>query len=153
MVTKELEEINGKIVLDLGGGTSLYRRGEQYICLDLDKNKLGKDGILANATNIPLADNCIDLILCIAVTHHLTNPELELMVQESHRVLKETGKFILIDAVRTNRLLSKMMWKYDRGSYPRTYAEIISTIGQRFNVVRIKRFKRLHEYILLENTR
>lgn len=50
----------------------------------------------SNITNIPLKNNTADAIICIAVLHHLSNPQNRLTaILEMKRVLKPNGKILL----------------------------------------------------------
>ncbi len=77
-----------RIVLDLGGGTGslrdLWSGFTTYVCLDLDPAKLGGfllkqpngSALLADATRVPLRTAAVDVLVCVAVTHHLTDESL-----------------------------------------------------------------------------
>jgi len=160
-LSSQVAAFNSVIVLDLGGGTGLYRHAWPsscvYMCLDIDKQKIerflkkNRDciALVADATSIPLQDKSIDVIVCIAVSHHLTDAAFAQLIRESERVLKTTGTFIYIDAVWVpDRRLSKLLWKYDRGSYPRTKEQIYSLISQQYRIVHGERYTIFHEYIL-----
>src|SRR3989338_2538742 len=74
-------------ILDLGGGTALYRdlwpSNCRYICLDNDLVKLDKDlnqnlndfKLLADASKIPIRDNCIDIVFCNSMSHHIPDQD------------------------------------------------------------------------------
>lgn len=52
--------------------------------------------INANITRIPLRNNSADAIICIAVLHHLSNPDNRLMaILEMKRIIKENGQILL----------------------------------------------------------
>jgi len=151
----------GGSVLDLGGGTGLYRKiwdpSCDYICLDIDQEKIDRftkkhpdcKALVADATDIPLEDNSIDVILCIAVSHHLTETSFAKLISESHRVLKRNGSFLFLDAVEdSRRLLSRLMWKYDQGSYPHTREQLLAQFSRKFDVVYQENFKIFHKYLL-----
>jgi hypothetical protein len=42
-----------------------------------------------------------------------------------------------------------MLWKYDRGSHPRTEAGLRQAIGRHFEVVRVESRTNNHRYLLL----
>ena len=149
------------LVLDLGGGTGLYRNVWSsdciYLCLDVDVLKLqhflrkNPDGsaILGDATCIPIKDNSIDVAVCIAVAHHLSNASLAELVRESHRTLKATGTFLFVDAVWVPRRWSgRMLWRYDRGSYPRSAEYLRSVLSEQYHLVHSERYAVHHEYVL-----
>lgn len=116
--TKEVEqylvkEVEGKIVFDAGCGTGKYlkvieEKAKKYIGMDLSSeqlkkatqkiNKKGTYLILGNLKKIPLEDNSVDIIISTWVLGTITNiEERELCLQELKRILKPTGKIILIE--------------------------------------------------------
>ena len=149
------------VALDVGGGTGLNRillpDSWTYICLDHDLSKLrGMAGkypkamaLLADAASLPLADGTIGLILCTAVAHHLPDDLFNDLLGGCSRVLKNSGYFVFLDAVwePANRV-SRMLWKFDRGSYPRTAETLRSLILRHFRIERWELFAVYHRYIL-----
>jgi ubiquinone/menaquinone biosynthesis C-methylase UbiE len=160
-LSSQVASFDSKIILDIGGGTGLYRRvwpkSCTYTCLDIDRNKIKRflknnpdcNGLVADATAIPLKEKSVDVVVCIAVSHHLTDSAFSQVINESERVLKNNGVFIFIDAVLlTDRWLSKLLWKNDRGSYPRSTEQIQSAISQKFHISHVECYTILHKYIL-----
>jgi len=156
----------GSLVLDLGGGTGLYRNAWSaariYVNLDNDMIKLQrsirktKDGnpILADGTCLPLKDNSVDVVMCIAVSHHLSDRALAQMIHESCRVLRIGGILLLLDAVwAPERCLGKLIWKYDRGSYPRTAEYLNNVISKQYSIALFERYAIYHEYVLIRATK
>jgi SAM-dependent methyltransferase len=103
-----VEEMQGARVMEigLGSGFTVHRIAELAgDCLGLDLShetlklnqararhfNLKLNLIDASATQIPLADNCLDFVVSIGCLHHI--PHLERAVQEIHRVLKPGGVF------------------------------------------------------------
>lgn len=74
-----------KVVLDLGCGER--KISKDVISVDLIKNK--NVDIVANAAEIPLRENSIDLIVCTAVLEHVE--DVEKTITEMRRVLKNGG--------------------------------------------------------------
>ena len=63
--------------------------------IDICKQK-NLNVINANMINIPLKNNSVDAILCIAVLHHLSNTEHRLAaLLEMKRIIKNNGKILL----------------------------------------------------------
>ena len=156
-----LASLDPKVVLDIGGGTGTTREllgaNCRYICLDLEMPKLlgfrakVADGfaILGDATSMPIAHRCADLVICKAVTHHLTDAQLERAFEESHRVLRPGGYIILVDAVlNKRRLAGRILWSLDRGSYPRSEGVLQREFAKRFEITRWEKFAIYHEYVL-----
>jgi SAM-dependent methyltransferase len=149
------------VVLDLGGGTGLYRElwptEWRYICLDSDPEKLhgfvrrnpGDNMLLADVSAVPLPDHSLDAVLCTFVSHHLSDGVLEAFVDESARVLRPGGALIFVDAVwRPERIVSRLLWRYDRGAYPRTKDRLLTAISASFEIATVELFAVLHEYLL-----
>lgn len=148
-------------VLDIGGGTGILRdlwpSACRYICMDLDRRKLSyflhkcpkAKGLLADATNMPVANGSIDTALCIGVAHHLSDGQLQQIVRESARVLKKKGKFFFVDPIwASSRKVGRLLWKYDRGAYPRKAEDLHAVIAGQYNILHRERFTILHECIL-----
>lgn len=154
-------------VLDLGGGTGIYRAvwpaASHYICLDTDIQKL--DGFLSkhhenstplmgDVTQIPIADNSIDVAFCSAVSHHLDDALFERFIDESHRVLKPGGKLVFMDAIwAPRRLTGRLLWSLDRGSYPRREDVIRAFIARRFEITRWESNAIHHRYVWVVATK
>jgi len=147
-------------VLDLGGGTGLYRDlwpgNYHYICLDNDPVKLKElarqypddEVILGDAGKIPLRDGSVDVIFCSSFSHHITLDVLDKVLAESARVLKVSGKILFIDAVfRQESPFNRFLWKIDRGSYPHTADELSRLVRKHFLVDITQRFSIHYDYI------
>jgi ubiquinone/menaquinone biosynthesis C-methylase UbiE len=152
---------DAKVVVDIGGGTGsvagLWSASSKYICLDIDplklegfvaKNPTGT-ALLADAARIPIADHSIDVVLCTNVTHHLTDDLLDRMLGESARVLTAGGKLILSDAIwAPDRRIGRAIWKYDRGSFPRTADILQAAVAKHLAVTTWDQFAIWHEYFV-----
>lgn len=152
---------SAETILDLGGGTGLLRHlwpgARTYICLDIDALKLRgfrdkhPDGIalLSDATATPIGPGSIDVVLCIFVAHHLDDALLQRFLAESTRILRPGGTFILMDPVwDARRWAGRLLWRYDRGSYPRTPATLEHVLTQHFAPVHREQFALWHRYLL-----
>ena len=151
---------SASFVLDVGGGTGLSRtlwpETCAYMCLDLDSRKLqglrSKSqamAMLADAISIPIQDSGVDVILCTMLTHHLSDVSLVNLFAESARVLKPNGRLILLDAVwNSARLIGQVLWRYDRGSYPRTAETLRAFFLAYFGISYEETITILHEYLL-----
>jgi ubiquinone/menaquinone biosynthesis C-methylase UbiE len=159
-VSVALASLNPKNVVDIGGGTGAVRgllaRDCRYVCLDMEMPKLAgfrarvPNGlaVLGDATKIPLTSGCADLVVCKAVTHHLTESQLEQSLDESCRVLKQRGRFLLLDAIwNTTRIAGRVLWSLDRGSYPRTEEDLRSRMASKFEIEHWEKFAIYHEYV------
>jgi ubiquinone/menaquinone biosynthesis C-methylase UbiE len=148
-------------ILDVGGGTGMYRgvwlHPSAYVCLDIDAAKLrgfiskypADLPLLADAAYIPLHDKSLDIVVCTAVAHHLSDKTLALFIQESARVLNDNGIFVFLDAVYQPRLrLSRWLWALDQGRYSRSVEQLQAAITEVYHLAHSERFSVYHEYWL-----
>jgi ubiquinone/menaquinone biosynthesis C-methylase UbiE len=151
----------GSWLVDVGGGTGLssdldleYRH---YVCLDVDPVKLSGFrhkhpsglAVQGDAVRLPILDRSVDLVICRAVSHHLDDSTLPGLFSEAARVLRPDGRFVFLDAVvAPQRWRSRLLWRYDRGSYPRTDELLRRMFESAFRVVSWTRFAVHHEYVV-----
>lgn len=104
------ENFDGKIVLDLGCGTSwatseILPQVSVLINLDISrenlkfaKNRLGVEKVIyiqANMKNLPFRNQKFDIITCFWALHHLQ--EVKVAAEEIKRILKDKGIFLGIE--------------------------------------------------------
>ena len=127
-----------------------------YLCLDNDSRKLRRFknkypsgfALIVDATKISFKDKSIDYALGISLIHHLSNAELPLFFKELARVVKHG--IILLDPVEHEKSkLSKLLWKYDRGSYPRSEQDLCSAIEPWFEIETSEPYSIYHHYLFL----
>lgn len=107
----------GHRVLDIGVGPALLaihlakERQPTIVGLDFSKQflNIAKDKvkranvsdqnflILGSADFLPLRGSSFDAAFCIHTIHHLPPPGIKEALRETHRVLKEKGKFVLVE--------------------------------------------------------
>jgi len=146
------------LVLDLGGGTGVVAQflppNCSYVCLDIEMPKLrglaaahhGR-GVLADSRWMPIRTGTVDFLTCHAVTHHLTDKELDQVLIEAARVLKPDGQFLIADALwNPSRPASRALWAMDRGSHPRSLCDLKQLLENRFAVVQQTQFALYHQY-------
>jgi SAM-dependent methyltransferase len=117
-----LGDVTGRIVLDLGCGSGensllLARRGAEVIGVDISvsllalaEQRLAMNGcgaarvrfLPASAHRLPIPDASVDIVLGIAVLHHL---DLDSTSNEVFRVLRPGGRAIFMEPVRDSRVL------------------------------------------------
>jgi uncharacterized protein YbaR (Trm112 family)/predicted nicotinamide N-methyase len=157
-VRKELQTTAGKTVLDVGAGTgalgTVLPFATRYIWLDNDILKLrglltrGVEclAILGDAAQLPFRDSSIDVVVIVDVSHHLPTHSLQQFLAAAARVTRE--RLIFVDAVRSPRLTSKLLWTFDLGRHPRSAEELVSAIGRSFVLEKLERFRIHHDYVL-----
>ncbi len=158
-VARVLAECDGRITLDVGAGTGMYRdaipQGWRYMWLDEDPLKLrgfrsrGADdpALLGDATHLGIADRCVEVTLCSGLSHHLPDDEVSKLFAELARVTKD--KLVFLDAIDDPRSrISRMLWSVDRGSYPRTEGRLLELLGRSFAIESHERFKPAHTFVL-----
>jgi len=85
----------------------------------------------------------------VAVSHHLDDALLTETLLEIRRVLRPYGRFIFLDAVWNPRhLVGRLIWKYDRGAFPRPLAEINQRLLAGFTPLQRERYTGVHEYCI-----
>jgi SAM-dependent methyltransferase len=149
------------LIIDLGAGTGLVRdlwpRTCTYVCLDQDMLKIRgflnkcPDGIAlcADATRLPIRNECIEVIICTFVAHHLPDQLLADLIDESSRILKQAGTYIFVDPLwAPRRWAGRLLWRLDRGAYPRTERVLHSVLANRFEVAHWEQFSVYHEYTI-----
>jgi ubiquinone/menaquinone biosynthesis C-methylase UbiE len=154
-----LAETYGKILLDVGAGTGLYRslvpETARYIWLDIDSEQLEGfqrrqtpyAALVGDGTRLCLRDHSVDYVLCIALSHHLSDEQLPRLVSELARVSRE--KMIFLDALDyPDSLVSRLLWKYDRGGFPRSAAALLFAIEAKFEIEQIEQYKVYHHHLL-----
>ena len=153
--------LRAETVVDVGGGTGAWRRlwpaGCRYVCLDIEMPKLkgfrskvpSGFAVLSDATRMSIATESADVVTFIAVAHHLKDAMLDQVFEEALRILRVGGQLILLDPVLNRELLmGRILWRLDRGSYPRTGEELRKKMERRFKIVHWDKFAIYHEYIL-----
>jgi SAM-dependent methyltransferase len=149
-------------LLDVGAGTGsfyeLLPSHVEYVPLDVDRRKLdrlrekhgGIDGLVASATALPFDRASFDYTLCTNVAHHLSDADLAVMLAELGRITRL--QIIFVDPLRVDRFASRLLWSIDRGSYPRSYEELIEKLSSRFATQQAETFRIFHSYLLFIGT-
>jgi SAM-dependent methyltransferase len=155
-------DTEGDIVLDLGGGTGLVRpllrRPRGYVWLDNDPLKLRalpadvrRLAVIGDASRLCFRDRSVDVALCLALSHHLTDAELEGLIRELRRVVRR--RLVFLDALDVpRRLLSRLLWKIDRGSHPRGRDTLRGVIERDFVIEHLDEYVVYHRYMLCTAT-
>lgn len=156
----------GATVVDVGGGTGVFRHvwppSARFVCADLDPQKLagfrakfpGDSAVLADAALLPFADASVDAVACTLVSHHLPDGALHQAMSAIARLLRPGGTLLFADAVwRPARLPSRLLWRYDRGSFPRPAERLREAIASQLSIQHWETFAVWHRYVVCVATR
>ena len=148
------------VILDVGGGTglptSLWPAGPTYLCVDIDPVKLAGfrqkhtagTPVRGDGTHLPVRTASVDVVVCKNVSHHLSDSDLPRLFRECARVLKAGGRMLFIDAVvAPERWRSRVLWRYDRGSRPRTVEALRQAMAAEFQITEWDVFTIHHRYL------
>lgn len=97
-----------------------------------------------------------DIVLAVAILHHLDDAEALQLCQLASAALKPGGRFISLDACYTQdqSLIARLIIAQDRGQYVRSqegYLQIISQVFSEFKVsIRHDRLRIPYTHIILE---
>lgn len=141
-------------VLDFGCGTGEFSEifpSESYHGVDIDskgvyyaKKSHPKYSFTA-ISDITDVKESYDLVVLIDTLHHLSPEILKRTLSElQNRVLKTNGKLMVVDDMHPEEqrmMLGKWIFKNDRGGFPRTKEQAVSTISGSFEVVSYKVFQ------------
>jgi SAM-dependent methyltransferase len=152
-----LDGAENQSVLDIGAGTGALRpylpRSSQYIWVDNDPAKLrgyqsrgGGLALVGSVFELGLAPKSVDQALCIAVAHHLADGELSRAFREIARVVKR--RLIFLDPLDCPRLMSRMLWSIDRGSFPRSAEVLQRFLEESYVLEQAEVFTVLHRYFV-----
>jgi SAM-dependent methyltransferase len=93
----QVEFINpGMVILDFSPSRCLYRRMKKIGVINYQSTDLSGDFIAENhfdITNLPIADNTYDLIICYHILEHIPNDKLAM--KELFRVMKPGAKALV----------------------------------------------------------
>jgi ubiquinone/menaquinone biosynthesis C-methylase UbiE len=116
-----LGDVRGRVVVDFGCGSGensllLARRGATVIGVDISESlielarrRLEVNGVagqvqfvVGSAHDLPLLEGSVDVVLWIAILHHL---DLDAASREVHRILKPGGRAIFKEPVRDSKIV------------------------------------------------
>jgi SAM-dependent methyltransferase len=159
-----LGDVAGRTVLDLGCGSGensllLARRGAEVIGVDISESllalarqRLAANGcaaaavhfVPASAHRLPIPDASVDVVLGVAILHHL---DLDATSREVFRVLRPGGRAIFEEPVRDSQLVGavRKLMPYrapDVSPFerPLTTPEL-SRFGGSFRLTNLRRFR------------
>lgn len=88
----------GVQLLDMGCGeqplrSTIERLGGSYVGLDIVQNATHTVDVIGRATEVPLADESADIVLCTEVLEHVSDPAA--VVREIARLLRPGGRAVI----------------------------------------------------------
>ncbi len=162
-VRRQAAAFEGSVV-DVGAGTGnfadVFPDSVRYVATDVDPAKIARfekkypelEAHVADGTSLPFPDGAFDYALCVDVSHHLTDSELEALFAEVRRVV--TREFVFLDALWVpSSFASRALWSIDRGRHPRERAALLAALGRHFTVEEVEDFRLTHRYVLVRASR
>jgi ubiquinone/menaquinone biosynthesis C-methylase UbiE len=146
LINRQIGSTEGKHILDLGCGIGSFRPyfAGRYTGVDvnpayIEKARAEQSGIFEtmDGTRLSFADRSFDEVVTIATLHHIADEDIPKVIKEAVRVCRYPGHFHIIDAIlpiKPNPLKS-IIFKMDRGEYPRTLEHHLAVIGQAARIV------------------
>ena len=161
IIMRRLLKDEGGLVIDVGGGTGrlkgLLPAAARHVCVDVDALKLSgytakyDNGmaVFGDGLRLPLRSAIAQLVLFVAVSHHLTDDELTQTLAEMARVQAPSGTVFFCDALLApERLVSRLLWRNDRGAHPRTAERLLGELRRHFRIVEQFEYTIWHRYLV-----
>lgn len=147
-------------LIDLGGGSAPYRHlwpsTWSYICVDPDSRVSDRVNrqestlfLSASADAVPMESGSADVVVMLAMSHHLDDAALLESRQEVQRLLRDDGLLIFMDGLRGSRVRSRIGWKLDVGKWPRTDQVLLDWLSGVGTIIHEERFSLLHDVLLV----
>lgn len=140
LIRRHVGDTSGKRVLDIGCGIGAFRPcfAGSYTGIDInpgyiERARTEQSGTFEamDCTRLGFADGTFDDVVTIATLHHIADRDVARMIAEAIRVCRQPGHVHIIDAilpVKPNPVKT-LIFKLDRGEYPRTLADHLGIIG------------------------
>ena len=158
-----LKDLKGGTVLDIGAGTGKGLRtlpaSAKYLWFDTDPQKLAGFrakapsalAVIGDASQVCLKDKSVDYTLCLQMSHHLTDSQLAALFREAARISRL--RLLFVDCVeQRDSWLRTALWKYDRGSYPRSAETLATMMARYFNLEHQEIYSSLYKWVLFVGT-
>lgn len=147
VIRTEMQVLENQRVLDLGCGpgdrANLFPQAS-YLGIDIDQEAIdyarrrsSREFRVMDALRLELEDSSFDWILASGFFHHLSDGDALAALKEAGRVLKPSGKGLVLAAVWPLCRLNLVGWvvrSIDRGEYVRTSNEFASLFGAHFDI-------------------
>lgn len=96
---------------------------------------------------MPFKEQGVDYALCVAVSHHLSDEKLDSFFRSVARICRRG--FIFVDALdQPDSVISRLLWKCDRGSYPRRPEVLRAFLERYFEVEEEERYRVYHSCMI-----
>jgi ubiquinone/menaquinone biosynthesis C-methylase UbiE len=139
-IARNLTATADRHVLDIGCGIGSFRPcfAGAYTGIDINpayiteaRGRYGASFEAMDCTRLGFADRSFDEVVTIATLHHIDDGEVAHMVAEALRVCRPGGYFHIIDAILpiAPNLFKTVLFRLDRGNYPRNLARHLAVIG------------------------
>lgn len=136
LLRSEIQLRDGERVLDVGCGTGSFARlfpnsytgidpSEKYIAFARTRHR-DADFRVMDALRMTFPDGSFNHIICIQVSHHLSDDILAAAVREMKRVCGRGGRVYLIDTVwpRKRNLIRNFLFSIDLGKHQRSFEQL-----------------------------
>lgn len=151
----------GATVVDIGGGTGIYRKAcpdnVRHMCFDPDPIMLtqyrakhpGGIAVRCDGAKIALGDATVDLAFATCVLHHLADEEAVALIRECRRILKPGRHLIFAEPLwAPSNAVGRILWRFDRGSHPRTSQTLKALIEENFSIRAWIEFRPMHDFAI-----
>jgi ubiquinone/menaquinone biosynthesis C-methylase UbiE len=133
-----------------------------YYGLDIDEDRVadciqhfpkGRFSV-ADASNTKFSDAFFDIILASGLFHHVDDQLAHDILEEFRRVLKISGKIIIVEAIWPRNRFNLVGWvgrKMDQGDFVRHSKQYFNIFNKHFEITKYTFHKRLgFDYIIIE---
>lgn len=141
-----------KSVLDIGcgpGTSSCFFSNRTYLGVDLNpsyieysiQHRKGRF-VIGNAAELEsVVNEAFDMVLVNSLLHHLTDEQVDKLVDSLPRLLNPSGNVWILDiSTDYSNFLCKLLAEHDRGKYLRKTSEIERLAKRELNVVETGRY-------------
>ncbi|MGZ7442391.1 class I SAM-dependent methyltransferase [Paenibacillus sp. TH7-28] len=148
--------MDNKMVLDFGCGTganSCMSPVDKYYGIDVNLKRIefakrlfkNHTFMVFDGKRIQIPDQTVDLILIVAVLHHIPNELISHYLHEFRRVLKPEGNVAVIEPYlsQKSRFNNWFMTRFDDGNYIRNEDDYLRLfINQQYDCQLLKKFRK-----------
>ncbi len=129
VMAQELPERQRERVLDLGCGTGVFAPffGSGYLGVDISPRYIAyarqkypdRHFQVMDGGRLAITDGTIDAIWVNGVFHHLDDKASQMILREMRRVLKKSGRAVVLENIFNGTWQSKIIAKFDIGEFVR----------------------------------